>query len=30
MININPGEKIIFDTNVFIYSALDRHNPKIQ
>jgi len=26
MTNINPGEKILFDTNVFIYSALD--HPK--
>jgi len=26
MTNINSGEKIIFDTNVFIYSALD--HPK--
>lgn len=26
MPNINSGEKIIFDTNIFIYSALD--HPK--
>lgn len=26
MTNINPGEKVLFDTNIFIYSALD--HPK--
>ncbi len=26
MIQINPGEKLLFDTNIFIYSALD--HPK--